>query len=387
MISPLIVLNWLPGEAILLTIALFALIIVFHEFGHFIVAKLSGMPVHEFSLGFGRPVLLSFERGETRYCVRPIPIGGFVRIAGMEPDEDVPNGFDKKPIWSRLGVIASGSGMNFVLAVLLFWIIGMVFGKIVGDSTRLASVLPGTPAAAAGLVPGDTLVYAEPAPVIEAGPAVSPAAAPRKKMSTQQLRSVIGSRPDVPVRIVILRHGKYIAFRMSPRSEREVTYERQPGGKLQVVMETIGRIGVVFASITTPMGFWESVESGFVSVYVTTAVLIKGLVGMIIGKLPADVGGPVGVADLMANAARHGWRQFLFWSALISINVGVINLLPVPALDGSRLVFIAIAGIRRRPIDKRKEAIVHLVGFALLLLLLVLVTLKDIVRLIDKYAG
>jgi regulator of sigma E protease len=108
---------------------------------------------------------------------------------------------------------------------------------------------------------------------------------------------------------------------------------------------------------------------------------------MVGGKVPAAVGGPLQIADLMSDAVRVGWRQFLLWSAVISINIGVINLLPIPALDGSRLVFIAVEGIRRRPIDKRREAIVHLVGFALLLLLLALVTLKDIVHLIDKYVG
>jgi regulator of sigma E protease len=168
--------------SILLTIALFALIIVFHEFGHFAIAKLAGMRVYEFALGFGRPVLMSFKRRGTQYSLRPVPIGGYVRIAGMEPDEDVPDGFDKKPILSRLAVIASGSGMNFLLAVLLFWFIGVAFGKVVGQSAQLARVLPDTPAAVAGLAPGDKLLYVRPVPVIQSWLEVAPTVKPRKTM-------------------------------------------------------------------------------------------------------------------------------------------------------------------------------------------------------------
>jgi len=389
MISPAVAPGLIPGPeiSILLTIALFALIIVFHEFGHFVIAKLAGMRVHEFSLGFGGPALLSFKWRGTQYSLRPVPIGGYVRIAGMEPDEDVPDGFDKKPILSRLAVIASGSGMNFLLAVLLFWFIGLAFGKVVGQSSQLARVLPDTPAAVAGLAPGDKLVYAQPVPVIAPGAEVAPTVEPRKTMDVEELRSVISDRPDMPVRIVVLRDKRYLAFRITPRPEKEEAFEPEPNGKGKVVLRTVGRIGVVFANMTAPMGFWESMQSGFVTVYDMTRALIVVLAQTVAGRLPLAVGGPVQIADIMADAARVGWQQFLFWSALISLNVGVINLLPVPALDGSRLVFIIVEGIRRRPIDRRKEAMVHLIGFALLILLLVLVTLKDIVHLIDKYVG
>jgi len=372
---------------ILLTIALFALIIVFHEFGHFIVAKLSGIPVYEFALGFGRPVLLSFKRRETQYSLRPVPIGGYVRIAGMEPDEEVPNGFDKKPVLTRLAVIASGSGMNFVLAIILFWIMGMAFGKVVGRTTGIGRVMAGSPAAAAGIQVGDVLVFTEPVPVGEPSPEVKATSKPQRKMSLEQLRAVISSRPDMPIRLVVRRGRNYLAFHVVPQPRQEQELELLRNGKSRIVTRTIGLIGVVFAEVTTPQGFIESVAAGFVEVYATTKALIVALFLTVIGKLPAAVGGPLQITDIMADAVRVGWRQFLLWSALISINVGVINLLPVPALDGSRLVFIAIGGIRRRPIDRRKEAIVHLIGFALLLLLLALVTYKDLLHLIDKYLG
>lgn len=370
---------------ILFTIALFAAIIVFHEFGHFVAAKLAGIPVYEFALGFGRPVLLSFRFRETRYSLRPFPIGGYVRIAGMEPEEDVPNGFDKKPIPSRLAVIGAGAGMNFVLAIILFWVMGLVFGRVVGHTTEVRRVAPGDPAAVAGIRPGDVLVFARPVPVGKPVPAVQPVSSRPREMSLEALRGVISGRPDMPISLVVKRSGKYLAFHLVPRAEEQQDLKELPSGKSRLITRTVGLIGVVFADVTKPQSFLESVGAGFVDVYVTTRTLIVVLVKTVIGQLPAAVGGPVQIGQIMTQAFEIGWRQFLFWSALISINIGVLNLLPVPALDGSRLVFIMVEGVRRRPIDRRKEAIVHLIGFALLVLLLVVVTFKDIMDLVAKH--
>ncbi|UCH33492.1 MAG: site-2 protease family protein [Armatimonadota bacterium] len=373
--------------SIVLTVALFALIIVFHEFGHFVAAKLARIPVYEFALGWGRPVLLSFKWRGTQYSLRPIPVGGYVRIAGMEPEEDVPDGFDKKPVFSRLAVIASGSGMNFVLAIILFWVMGVVFGTVVGHTTEIRRVMPGTPAAAIGLQPRDVLIHAEPVALVEKMPEVMPVATPPKKMKLDDLREVISERPDMPIRLVTQRGDTYLAYRIVPRPEEEEGLEELPNGKTRIVTRTVGLIGVVFVPITEPKGFIESVADGFTEVYFTTKTMVMALAWMIIGKLPAAVGGPVRIADIMADALAVGWGPFLLWSALISVNIGVINLLPIPALDGARIVFILIGGVRRRPIDKRKEAIVHFVGFALLLLFLALVTFKDVIVLIEKRFG
>jgi len=395
---------------IILTIAVFAAIIVFHEFGHFVAAKLSGIPVYEFALGFGRPILLSFKWRGTQYSLRPIPIGGYVRIAGMEPDEDVPNGFDKKPVLSRLAVIASGAGMNFVLAIIIFWTMGMVFGKVVGHTSEVSRVAANSPAAHAGIQPGDVLISAASLQPGKAPAAVAMVAVPPQKLSLEALRDVISHRPNQPIKLVIQRGKSYLALRIVPQGEKgqepEVTGGAKPRsrstildrimkpfglevprGKVRMVTRTVGRIGVVFAGVSKRPGFLESVGDGFVEVYDTTVTLVGALVLTVLGKLPAAVGGPVQIGEIMTESFRVGWQQFLLWSALISINVGVINLLPIPALDGSRIVFIIIGGIRRRPIDRRKEAIVHFVGFALLLLLLALVTYKDVAQLVTNHFG
>jgi regulator of sigma E protease len=369
---------------ILFTIALFAAIIVFHEFGHFVAAKLAGIPVYEFALGFGRPVLLSFKFRQTQYSLRPIPIGGYVRIAGMEPDEDVPNGFDKKPIPARLAVIGAGAAMNFVLAIVVFWVMGLIFGKVIGHTTEVRRVVPHNPAAIAGIRPGDVLVFARSVPLGKPVPAVQPVPAPPQHMKLEALRAVISNRPDMPISLTVRRGDKYLAFHLVPRAEDQQELKESRSGKGRLVTHTVGLIGVVFADITKPQSFFESVSAGFNDVYLTTRTLIVVLFKTVIGQLPAAVGGPIQIGAIMTEAFEIGWRQFLFWSALISINIGVLNLLPVPALDGSRLVFIMVEGIRRRPIDRRKEAIVHLIGFALLVLLLVVVTFKDIMELVAK---
>jgi len=390
------------------TIAAFAAIIVFHEFGHFIIAKLARIPVYEFALGFGRPVLLAFTWHGTQYSIRPVPIGGFVRIAGMEPDEDVPNGFDKKPTITRVGVIAAGAGMNLVLAIIIFWIMGLAFGRITGQTTRIARVLANTPAAAAGLQPGDVLLSVTPVP---AGPerlAVKSVPAPPHPMKLEALRAAIVSRPDKPIELVAKRGKSYLALRIVPAAVKQQDLRPvgkrppKPGlltrllarlgvpvptGKSRLITTTEGRIGVVFTDIRKPNGFLNSVRDGFVGVYATTSVLVGALLGTVLGRLPAAVGGPVQVGEMMTESFQLGWSQFLWLSAFISVNIGVFNLLPIPALDGSRIVFLIIERIRRRPLDRRKEAIVHLVGFALLLVLLALVTFKDIAQIVSKHNG
>jgi len=393
---------------IIVTIAAFAAIIVFHEFGHFVIAKLARIPVYEFALGFGRPVLLAFKWHGTQYSLRPVPVGGFVRIAGMEPDEDVPNGFDKKSTITRVGVIAAGAGMNFVLAIIIFWIMGLVFGSVTGVTSRIARVLPNTPAATAGLQPGDVLVSAT-AVAAEASPlAVRTVPAPAHPMKLEALRAAILSHPDQPIELIAKRGKSYLALRIVPAAEKQqelrpvggrplepdllTGFLRRlgvvvPTGKSRLVTTTVGRVGVVFTDVRKPNGLVKSVRDGFVGVYETTSALVGALLGTLLGRLPAAVGGPVQVGEMMTESFSLGWSQFLWLAAFISVNIGVINLLPIPALDGSRIVFLVIEGIRRRPLDRRKEAIVHLVGFALLLVLLALVTFKDIVQIVSKHNG
>jgi len=343
-------------------VLLLGLIILFHELGHFIVAKRAGMPVREFSIGFGRPILLQVRRGETRYSLRPFPLGGFVSIAGMEPGDDDPQGFDQHPLWRRIAVIFAGPLMNLVLAALIFIAMGLVFGKVVGQTREIATVLPGKPAAQAGIKPGDTLVSV-------AG----------RKGNVERLRKVIATHAKQPLEVVVRRGDRTLHFRVTPIGQEQETFEpKQPGGKPVYQKKTVGVIGIVFANRTVPMGILESLYVGVADTVALTAGMVKVLVLTVTGQLPAQVGGPVRIAYEMSQASQLGWLSFLNLAAILSVNIGFLNLLPIPALDGSRIAFLLLEGIRRRPIDRRKEALIHLVGLAVLMALVLFVTVHDV---------
>ena len=340
------------------TVIILGLIILFHEFGHFITAKLSGMPVREFSVGFGRPILFQFTRGDTRYALRPFPLGGFVSIAGMEPGDDHPNGFDRHPLHRRIVVIAAGSLMNLLLAALIFVLIGLLFGKTIGISNRIAAVLPGRPAAKVGLQEGDQIL------------AANGTFGPRPT-----LQKLIAARPGKQVELVVRRQGKLLHYRVVPEPRIEKSFEGNPPRYRE---RTIGMIGIAFSPLTRPMGVWESVSTGFINTAAVTLGMVEMLKYTVLGQLPVEVGGPVRIVYEIGEASRIGWESFLRIGAFLSVNVGFINLLPFPALDGSRIAILLVELVRRRPLDKRKEAIVHMVGLAILLALVALVTVHDI---------
>lgn len=344
------------------TVLIFALIIVFHEFGHFAAAKLSGMRVHEFAIGFGRPVLFRFKIGETVYAWRPIPLGGFVRIAGLEAEEDVPDGFDKKPLRSRVAVIGSGPVMNFVLAVLLFWLAYGTYGKIVEVLPRIERVLPGGVAQQAGIRAGDVLLSV---------------AGVRGKL--WKLQREIERRPRKLTEIVVRRRGKEIKLLAVPSA-----VDRAEQTKRGYRVVKAGKLGILFAVKKEPIGFFEAVKTGVMATYESTRELIVVIIYTILGRAPLQVAGPVRIVGYLVEEARIEWVRFITFSAMLSLNIGFLNLLPFPALDGARLAFLGLEGIRRKPVDPRKEALVHLVGFVILMGLIVLITYQDVIYLLRK---
>jgi len=347
---------------ILPAILIFALIIVFHELGHFLVAKACRIPVHEFSLGFMRPILFQRKWGGTTYSIRAVPLGGFVRIAGMEPDEEDPNGFDKKSKSARFAVLFAGPFMNFVLAALLFWVVGISYGINIGVTNAIQRVIPGTPAQHAGLRAGDRLI------------SVASVTGPVDKLR-QQIQKNAGKRIWMEVR----RSGRAIRIAIVP-APKEALETTDHGYRVV----TVGSIGIVFRAKTRSMGLGESLFEGVRTTYLETRMMVALLAETVVGKLPLKVGGPVRIVHEMAEAANVGWVNFLMLSAFLSLNIAVVNLLPFPALDGSRLMFLVVEAVRRKPIDKRREAIVHLVGFAILLLVIALLMFQDIVYLVNK---
>ena len=351
----------------------FGMTVFVHEAGHFIAARLSGMAVHEFSIGFGRPLLFWLRRGETQYSFRLWPFFSYVRIAGMDPGDEHPRGFGTKSRLAQAFVLVLGCIMNFLLAVAIFIFIGAVLGQPVGVTNTVDRVLAGGPAEAAGMEVGDKILgFGE-----------------RVGLEHKDIQEFIQQHPDQAIVLEIERAGRRMSVTVTPK---EVTVrELQPVGKAtknaelqksKLVYRKIGRIGIVFRARVERIGVWRSVREGFGQTYAMVRLLIVYLYAVIAGKMPLLLEGPVGVAHTLYEEVQTGWISFLGTSAALTVGIGFLNLMPIPPLDGSRLVIIGVEAIRRRPIDKRKENLVHLVGFGLLLALVVVLTYNDILRLI-----
>lgn len=329
----------------------FGLLIFVHELGHFITAKLVGMRVDEFAIGFG-PKLFSKKQGDTLYSLRLIPLGGFNKIAGMDPDEEQDQfSFQSKPVWARMVVIIAGSLMNFLLPVILFTIV-FVSSGIDKPSTEpiIGSVMPLKPAAQAGLLPGDRVIS-------------------------------VNSKP------IKVWQDFVSTIQINAGNELVLTYERQ--GVLRqtsVVPEqdskaNRGIIGIVPQLVNYRPGMIESISLAGTQTLAVAANMVVGIVQMVTGKIAADVAGPIGVAQMAGEVAQLGIIPLLQFAAFLSINLGLINLLPVPVLDGGHVVTLAIEGLRGKPLPKEHLQFVQLIGFALLILLMLMATYKDILRL------
>jgi len=343
----------------------FGLTVFVHEAGHFIAARLARMAVYEFSIGVGRPLLFWFRPRDTQYSFRLWPFLSYVRIAGMEPEDEHPQGFGKRKRIVQAAVLLSGCMMNFLLAALVYMVMGAAMGLPV-PTNRIESVMPGSAAARAGLMPGDRVM----------------GVGGRVGLSVEEIREVIQSHPGRPLVFRVDRNGQVRRLTVTP--SKETVYDVKG---LVLVKVTIGRIGIGFGSRTERMGVGRSVLAGFVETFGAIRLQIAGWVGMAMRTIPPDLMGPVGIAQVLYTESKANWLQFLSVSAMLTVAIGFVNLLPIPALDGSRLLIVAIEAIRRKPFDKRKEAVVHLVGLALLLFLGAIIAYRDILRVLRVRGG
>jgi len=345
-------------------IIVLGLLIFFHELGHFTVAKMVGIKVYEFSMGFG-PKLLGFRKGETSYNLRLFPLGGFVKMAGMDPNEDEEmakaegleenpyydsdQGFNKKSVLQRMAVIVAGPIMNFVLATLIFASMAMYIGDP-NVPARISKVLPDKPAAQAGLKPGDLIT----------------AVNGEKVVRWDQLVQKIEAKGQRQITLTVERAGQLKNIKVTPEvdgySKRGIIgiQPQKPG-----VIRAVG-LGVTYTG--------------------KVVVFLVDIVGkMITQQIPSDgIGGPVRITMEIGKAAKHGILYVAQMTAVLSVNLGLFNLFPIPALDGSRLIFLLWEGLRGRPVDPSKENMIHLVGFGLLLLLMVFITYNDISKIFIK---
>lgn len=413
---------------------MFGLLVFVHEWGHLIFAKRSGMLAREFAIGFG-PKIFSFVKNETLYTIRLLPIGGYVRVAGDDPEiielkpghhialelndegkvkniivnnkDKYPNaqaievdkvdlthdliieGFDpddmetkksfavdrkaffvmdgtktqiapydrqfaSKTVGQRAMQLFAGPMMNFILAIIIFIIIGLVQGTPT-EKAVIGEVLPDSPAETGGLVAGDEIIEIN-----------------DKHVSTWlEFTDVIRENANKAVHLTVARDGMEQRLIVTPN---EAVIEDETGNEL-----TIGQVGVLAAF---EKSFVKTVVYGFNLTYETTKLIIVNLVMLITGQVSIELlSGPVGIYEATDQIVQTGFINYLMWTAMLSINLGIINLVPLPALDGGRLLFVGIEAVRGKPIDPQKEGFVHVIGFLLLMLLMLVVTWNDIQRL------
>jgi regulator of sigma E protease len=343
--------------AIVSFLGVIIVLVLSHEIGHFITAKSMGVTVEEFGL-FYPPRLFSIKRGDTVYSLNAIPLGGFVKVTGEE-DPSIHGSMASRKPWQRILFFSAGSIMNFLLPLLLYSVAFMVPHTAVIGTTVVQDVVAGSPAGKAGIVTGDTVL------------------------------SVNGRIPDNNAdvyRNFDLNLGKEVAVTIRHGDGTEETVGlvprwKPPDGETPSGMKLATAEAVVSSQ---HLPFWKAIPTGAVSCVETFILFKNGIISMIIGAIPAEVTGPVGIAQMTGQVAQAGFSPLLEFAAFLSINLAIINLFPLPALDGGRIMFVLVEWARRgKRISAKAEGLVHLIGFALLMVFFLAVTFKDIMRIIS----
>lgn len=341
--------DMLHGITILLAVILvFTSIVLVHELGHFVVAKLAGVRVEQFAVGFG-PALVALRRGDTLYALRALPLGGFVKLAGMDTAAPGPWDFNGKALWQRFLIIVAGAAMNLVLPIVIFSAV-----LTVGAPVRVEEVI-GVPAREAGIVRGDIIKAVDGKPVVR----------------HRDMQRALEDRGGGPVTLTI-EHGRQTR-------DVQVTPYQDSGRWLVGVRVTAG-----VARRPLPQAVVESTRQTVEIVTGTLSSLVRLLNGSEQGGVtgPRGVVGPVGILNLTAAEADQGLLSLAFWIAFLSISLGLLNILPFPGLDGGRAAFLLLELVRRRPIDPVREQTVHYIGLAILLAFIAFVSYNDIVRIV-----
>ena len=337
---------------VLIGILLLGILIAVHEFGHFIAARICGIEVMEFAIGMGPKLVGWTGKSGTKFSLRCIPLGGFCAFYGEDDVEgktkDDPRAYGKQNVWKRIFTVAMGPMMNFVLALLVAFSFFFFVGELVSVPT-VGGLMEGYPAVDAGLLPGDEIIAVDGAPISDAYAVIAALGD--------------GGASDVTV----LRDGEEHAFTITPKwNEDEQRY----------------LIGITFVQARVRLDFLTSVKAGWQNCVRAGTAVFDALGSLFTKEGMEQVSGPVGAVAVVAQEVQaNGVDAFLSLLMLISVNLGLMNLLPIPGLDGSRIVFHLIEAVRGKPIKPEREAMVHLIGMVFLLGLMLFFTYKDIVRL------
>ncbi len=338
--------------SIVLTLVIFLIIIFIHELGHFVVAKLSGVKVNEFALGMG-PAVLKRQKGETLYSVRAFPIGGFCSMEGEDDGSADPRAFCNAKLWKRMLIVLAGAAMNLLLGLVI--VMGITAASDVITSNTVASFYDNASSEATGLQVGDTILEINGRSILV-----------ENDIAYELLRDA-----DGVVDMVVRRNGEKVSL-------SGVTFtmiDGEDGSRsLSVDFKVVG-IEPTFGNVLS-YSFRKTVSIARL-VWISLLDLVTGHASI------NDLAGPIGMTQVVGQAAKVGASSLLLLAAFISVNVGIFNLLPIPALDGGRFFFLLVEAIRRKRIKPEYEAYVHLAGFAVLILLMVVVAFHDVWRIIS----
>ncbi len=347
---------WSKVWPFLVAILFFGLLISIHELGHFTFAKLFKVKVNEFSLGMG-PAIFKKKRGETLYALRLLPIGGYVSMEGEDAESQDENAFNRKKVWQKIIIVAAGAIMNLILGVVIVATV-LSMEDLIGTN-QILEFHEGAISQQTGLKVGDEFLEID----------------GHRVFSDTDISFLMGRSDDGVFDMAVLRDGEKVEL-------KDVTFKTEKDGKYTFITYD-------FVILGEETNFFNIIENSFKRsasiarlVWLSFFDLITGRYGL------TDLSGPVGTVNVIADAAagavesKDGLITALTMMAFISINIGVFNLLPLPALDGGRLFFLVIEGIRRKPLNPKYEGYVHGAGLALLLLLMLVVTFNDIVTLI-----
>lgn len=353
---------------ILVFLVVLSLLVFVHEFGHFIVAKKSGMTVEEFGFGFP-PKLKGWKWRGTEYTINLIPLGGFVHIKGESGShKDQTDSFSSKPVWKRFLVLIAGVAMNMVLASVLLsigFLVGLPSGldegvpagaRVRNRELAITTVVAGSPADRVGLKMNDIILTLD-------GQAFTSAASARAHIAASGLSGVLTQ------------------FRGEDGFVKNATLVAEDLPTVGIHGVGVGLVSTGLVSFSFPLAVWHGFGAAgrmFVDVLTAFGTLIRNLI--VIHNPGGDLAGPVGIAVMTGQAASMGFVYLLQFVAVLSVNLAVVNLLPFPALDGGRIVFVLYEWIRRRPASARLESIVHGLGFVTLMAIILLVTFNDILK-------
>ena len=328
---------------IIMALLAFSLLVIIHELGHFTMCKINGVKVYEFSLGMG-PKLFGIKGKETEYVIKAFPFGGYVKMEGEETASDDPRAFNNKTPWQKLSIVSAGAIMNLILAVVLFTMVGAAEGYIL---PIIGEVIPNSPAMQAGLKVGDKITRVNKVNIDK----------------WEEALNEISNNKGESMKLQILRDSKMKEISLTP---------------LKNVEENRFMIGI--AGLHKKMNFGQSVSYGF-NQTITSAKQIFEFFGSIFrGRVSAnEVGGPISIIRMSGKAAQAGFTNLLFLTAFISVQLGILNIIPFPALDGGWIFILLFEIVSGKKLDENKVGTINYIGFIFLMALMVLVVIKDIV--------